>query len=156
MPIDFRRFTLPIQVLPKHDGQGFDGRRHYVPRKKHLNALAIRLLARQYAPPEPWTGPIQLDIHCVRKTPRRIPKGQWEDLEWTEIYGLPHCEGPPDVDNQMKQAWDAIEGLFFVNDYQVSATRDTKSWGIEGCVHIFVAQLTPAEHRVLVRQWWNE
>lgn len=155
MPIHYRRFTLPIQVLPKHDGEGYDGRRHYVPRKKELNAKAIHILAREYAPPEPWTGPIQLDIHCVRLLPKRLPE-RWKGVDRATLEGLPQFECKPDYTNQLKQAEDALEGVFFLDDHQVCCGTKSKSWGIEGCVRIFVAELTSAEHRALVRQWWKE
>ncbi len=157
MPIDFRRFTLPIQVMSKHDGDGFTrdrGGRHYIPTKKLVNANAIRDLSRQYAPPEPWKGPIRLDVHCVRNFPVRLPK-KWKGAARTALDGLPHFEGKPDIDNQLKQVGDAIEGLFYEDDHQVCCGTRSKSWGVEGCVHIFVAELRPDEHRALVREWWN-
>ncbi len=154
MPIEYRKFTLPIQVIPSHHSTDAQRRHHYMPKKKRLNANAIRLLARGYAPPEPWTGPIQLDVHCVRQLPKRLPK-RWKGMDRAELVGLPHFEGKPDITNQLKQAEDAIKGLYYVDDDQVCCGTRSKSWGVEGCVHIFVAELTPDEHRTLVRQWWS-
>lgn len=131
---------LDFKVLPKHDGHGArimrkpDGRhwiQFYVPKAKADNVAAIQTLARPYAPPEPWTGPIRLDLYFRLRMLK-----SWSKREREEHVGMRHWERHPDLDNLRKQVQDALQGLFYVDDRQICEGHTRKTWGWESAVQV--------------------
>lgn len=73
----------------------------------------------------PWSCPIDAEVDFVYAVPESWDpwkreaalKGEWLHVE------------SPDMDNSEKLLWDALEGVFYVNDKQVREKRVRKTYG---------------------------
>ena len=65
-----------------------------------------------------------------------------------ELDGAPHIQ-KPDVDNYVKALFDALTGVLWEDDDQVSYLSATKAWGRKPCIIIYADEdterLTPVE-----------
>jgi Holliday junction resolvase RusA-like endonuclease len=81
--------------------------------KKKGYLFEITMAARQYAPPEPFLGPVHLEMLFVLPRPKYAMAKSYDDgLIWAPVH--------PDEDNLSKAAVDGLSGAgFWKNDAQI-------------------------------------
>lgn len=107
--------------------------------------LVARLL--EHRPPEPFTGPVRLDVAFVRKIPDGWP-------QWKRAAALDGSFWPitrPDRGNALKLIEDAMSGLFYADDAQVVDGSVTKRYGSAEGYQIVLTPLDQATRPVLER-----
>ena len=83
---------------------------------KHLKRT-IRILSQPHSPRRPWSGPVRASLTLELPIPKTFAKWQREAAELGYI--TPIARGCGDRDNYEKGVFDALEGLFYVDDSQV-------------------------------------
>ena len=110
-------------ILPKQGDRSTirNGKiRHYTDKRVAGNAKLLAVLLGPHAPPEPWTGPVTVEVIAgfhLRKTESAIVRE----------YGWDWDDTKPDPDNISKQVLDVLQRCgFFKNDSQVVRLVVTK------------------------------
>lgn len=80
-------------------------------------------VAQNYAPAEPWEGPVGIELHFGLPKPKSAPKRRrvWPDKR-------------PDLDKLTRAVLDALTYVVFVDDSQVIDIRASKDYGAPGVV----------------------
>lgn len=81
---------------------------------------SVRLQSTAHAPPQPYEGGIILELDFLVPQPKSDPK--WLK-EWR---AMKERRKKPDLDNYSKAIKEALEGLFYKDDAQVSSLRAVK------------------------------
>lgn len=91
--------------------------------KETVNAeTTIRLTAVPYFS-QPIEGPVRIDVLAVFAPPK-----SWSNPKTKRLLGGPHIQRP-DFDNILKSVCDALNGVAYGDDGQISEARCTKVWG---------------------------
>lgn len=91
-------------------------------------------VAQNYAPKEPWEGPVGIELHFGLPKPKSAPKKKrvWPDKR-------------PDLDKLTRAVLDALTYVVFADDSQVIEIQASKDYGAPGVVveirRILVAEL---------------
>lgn len=91
-------------------------------------------VAQNYAPKEPWEGPVGIELHFGLPKPKSAPKKKrvWPDKR-------------PDLDKLTRAVLDALTYVVFADDSQVIEIQASKDYGAPGVVveirRIHVAEL---------------
>ena len=91
-------------------------------------------VAQNYAPKEPWEGPVGIELHFGLPKPKSAPKKKrvWPDKR-------------PDLDKLTRAVLDALTYVVFADDSQVIEIQASKDYGAPGVVveirRIFAAEL---------------
>ncbi len=113
------------RVFPVRTKTGFIVRRGVTPEKTaNYEALIKQLFAVAYPGFIPLEGPLSLVIEACLLIPKSVSGKRQAAMEAGEI--LP--EKRPDVDNIMKTAADALQGLAFRNDSQIADAQIKKRY----------------------------
>ncbi len=80
-------------------------------------------VAQNYAPKEPWEGPVGIELHFGIPKPKSAPKRRrvWPDKR-------------PDLDKLTRAVLDALTYVVFADDSQVIDLRASKDYGPPGVV----------------------
>ncbi len=80
-------------------------------------------VAQNYAPPEPWEGPVGIELHFGLPKPKSAPKRKrvWPDKR-------------PDLDKLTRAVLDALTYVVFADDSQVVEIHASKDYGAPGVV----------------------
>ena len=80
-------------------------------------------VAQNYAPREPWEGPVGIELHFGLPKPKSAPKRKrvWPDKR-------------PDLDKLTRAVLDALTYVVFADDSQVIEIRASKDYGAPGVV----------------------
>lgn len=80
-------------------------------------------VAQDYAPAEPWDGPVGIELHFGLPKPKSAPKRKrvWPDKR-------------PDLDKLTRAVLDALTYVVFADDSQVVEIRASKDYGAPGVV----------------------
>ncbi len=80
-------------------------------------------VAQDYAPEEPWHGPVGINLHFGLPKPKSAPKRRrvWPDKR-------------PDLDKLTRAVLDALTYVVFADDSQVIDIRASKDYGPPGVV----------------------
>lgn len=80
-------------------------------------------VAQNYAPSEPWEGPVGIELHFGLPKPKSAPKRKrvWPDKR-------------PDLDKLTRAVLDALTYVVFADDSQVIDIRASKDYGAPGVV----------------------
>ncbi len=86
-------------------------------------------VAQNYAPKEPWDGPVGIELHFGLPKPKSAPKRKrvWPDKR-------------PDLDKLTRAVLDALTYVVFADDSQVIDIRASKDYGAPG-VHVEVRRI---------------
>lgn len=82
----------------------------YTPKATKEAEKAFKLAANRYAPPQPFEGPVVVDIVFSFEYIKSLPKKHRE---------LSYHIKKPDLDNLVKLVLDSMNGIFFKDDSQV-------------------------------------
>jgi len=90
-------------------------------------------VAQNYAPKEPWEGPVGIELHFGIPKPKSAPKRRrvWPDKR-------------PDLDKLTRAVLDALTYVVFADDSQVVEIQASKDYGAPGVV-VEVRRIVPAE-----------
>ena len=123
--------TIPGEPIGK--GRPRLGRRHtYTPEKTQRWEQAAAWEARRQHKGDPLEGPIDLDVRAVFAIPKSWPKWKREAAEDT----LVSHTVKPDASNVLKAVEDALNGIAFRDDSQISSVTIIKWYGSEPCVQV--------------------
>ncbi len=125
-------FTIPGAPQGKQRARSGNGH-HYTPQKTRDYEAIIRMhahMAMQGQPPV--TGPAR--VHIVASVPMPV---SWSDRKRKATVNTP-CMSKPDWDNIGKVICDAINGIVYADDKQVTYASVEKYWGVNGCVDVEV------------------
>ena len=80
-------------------------------------------VAQNYAPKEPWEGPVGIELHFGLPKPKSAPKKKrvWPDKR-------------PDLDKLTRAVLDALTYVVFADDSQVIEIQASKDYGAPGVV----------------------
>ena len=87
------------------------------------------LAAAAQVPGMPWAGPVRVGITMEIQRPKSRKRGSY----WVTT--------KPDLDNAAKGLLDALNGIFFHDDRQVSVLVATKTYSEESCTTVTVRLL---------------
>jgi crossover junction endodeoxyribonuclease RusA len=93
-------------------------------------------VAQNFAPKEPWDGPVGIELHFGLPKPKSAPKKKrvWPDKR-------------PDLDKLTRAVLDALTYVVFADDSQVIEIQASKDYGAPGVVvevrRIHTAEFTP-------------
>jgi crossover junction endodeoxyribonuclease RusA len=78
-------------------------------------------VAQRFAPPEPWDGPVGIELHFGIPKPKSAPKKRrvWPDKR-------------PDLDKLTRAVLDALTYVVFADDSQVVELSASKDYGAPG------------------------
>lgn len=93
-------------------------------------------VAQNYAPEEPWDGPVGIELHFGLPKPKSAPKKKrvWPDKR-------------PDLDKLTRAVLDALTYVVFADDSQVIEIQASKDYGAPGVVVEIHRILTAEFHR---------
>ena len=133
------QFLVDIKPKPQQRHRS-NGRFQYDPSSKDKQDFLF--LVKQYAPPKPIMGIIEMDItfcykrpasHFIMKNKQKVLK---ENAPFFKI-------GRPDVDNLAKFYLDAMQGTFYKDDSQVVSLRANKLYGEK---HYVMIKIIPSKN----------
>jgi len=78
---------------------------------------------------EPFKGPIRLNTYFYRSMPTNAPKGSVKRIAWVRRHLL---LTRPDLTNYRKACEDALNGIVFLDDGQVTEGEMSKAWCLFG------------------------
>lgn len=117
------KFTLPIEPVAKGRPRFSKSGHAYTPEKTRRYEAAVKAYSRKFAPRPPFTGPVSLTCVFYMPPPKR------------KVREHPTCK--PDLDNLTKPIKDALNGIMWLDDGQVTkitaykvydwTTRETKT-----------------------------
>lgn len=114
----------------------------YTPKKTKDNSAYIRLVvASVLEMDEPSTMPIEIKMEFSFEPPRSASAKKREQL-LTIGY---HCI-KPDVDNLVKQIYDALNGLVWADDKQICRSIEIKHYGERAYARIIVNELEDGDY----------
>ena len=133
------RFEIPGPPKGKARHRTTKSGHSYTPKETVRYENLVRLCftaARQNdgASPEPWTGPVWLDVEAVFSVPASWPRWKTEKALLTAYR---HC-GRPDLDNVVKAVLDGLNGVAYKDDAQVCAIQARKRYGKTPRVKVMV------------------
>lgn len=138
-------FTIPGGIGGKgrprfmsgKDPRGGNYVRVYTPLKTKSDEAMVRQFAHDAMKPldgDTLQGPLELTMHVVRVCPPSWSKTKKSGAKW--------ITGKPDADNSLKLIGDAMNGIVYHDDAQISCVSFHRTYGEENSVHITVAELT--------------
>lgn len=112
---------------------------HTVPKRKGTEwGTLIGVVAQQHAPPEPWTGPVVLELHFDVPRPMSAKKSVTQPLK------------RPDLDNLVHKLTDQFNGVFWLDDAQIVMLTATKSFGENGRTGLRVVVREHVEYALML------
>lgn len=111
--------------------------RLYTPKTTIMGQDAVKNAYLEKYRPDPAIGPLWIEIIAFIKPPASTSKAKREAMFAGEIYPT----GRPDIDNLLKLAMDALEGLAYKNDSQIVAGYPKKKYGPREGVEIKIERM---------------
>ncbi len=116
-------FSAHFPFEPRGKGRPRLGRNAtYTDAKTREFERLVAAIARCEMVGPPVDGPVAVEIYCHFGMPK-----SWSRTRRAERDGRPHTS-KPDADNIAKSVCDALEGIVFWKDQQVSALKVEKRW----------------------------
>ena len=127
------------KVFPVKTRAGFIVRRGVTPEKTLSYETLIReLFAVKYPGFRPLEGPLALEVEAFLGIPKSASRKKREGME----AGIIIPEKRPDFDNLAKTAADALQGLAFRDDAQISDGVIRKRWGAVPGMRILISRVS--------------
>jgi Holliday junction resolvase RusA-like endonuclease len=134
MQIKFTVFGIPVaKGRPKFTKRGFA----YTPKKTVNAENDFKMQALKFKPSVPWEGAISLTARFFMPIPASMPKKFRISAEG-EI--MPHTKRP-DADNLLKLISDAMNGIFFKDDNQISDLQIEKRYSAKPRIEVLIEDL---------------
>lgn len=86
-------------------------------------------------------GAVEVGVVAIMPIPESWPRGKRNDA----ARGLLRPLSRPDADNFLKVACDALNGIVWRDDSQITDTQIRKRYGLEPALQIFVRQIEVSE-----------
>lgn len=119
-------FEVPLQPVGKGRPRFTRHGHAYTPTKTRDFEKAVAQAFRvAYPDHEPFTGPVSVEVYAFFAIPESWTK---KKREAALAGGVPHI-GRPDADNCLKVVEDALNGLAFVDDSQITDASVQKRYG---------------------------
>lgn len=112
----------------------------YTPPKTRKAEETFAARAMKSAPSEPTLDALEVELTFVLSPPKSWPKWKAEAV----AEGLVPHTTRPDLDNYVKLALDALNGLFFVDDKQIIGITARKKYGLIPQTRVVLRRLPPA------------
>jgi Holliday junction resolvase RusA-like endonuclease len=112
----------------------------YTPAKTRKAEETFAARAMRFAPPEPTLDALEVELTFVLSPPQSWPKWKAEAVAEGLI---PHTTRP-DLDNYVKLVLDALNGVFFVDDKQITGIVGRKKYGLIPQTRVVLRRLPPA------------
>lgn len=135
-------FTIPGTPRGKERARTAPGQdRPYTPAatvaaEREVAALYLQAATKR----RPLTGPVRLDIVAVFQIPEGFPRA----LRDAAARGLVPCMNKPDRDNIEKLVCDALNGLAWCDDAQITSGETVKRYGSPARTEVRVEELIVA------------
>lgn len=112
--------NIPGNPIPKQSARFSIVNNHihkYQPKSitNNKNTIALTALAQLPKDFKPFSSPISASITFAFQPLKSFPKSKLQTLD-TQIF---HKPTKPDLDNLIKQLWDALQSIIFLNDSQI-------------------------------------
>jgi Holliday junction resolvase RusA-like endonuclease len=131
MQIKFIVYGIPVaKGRPKFTKRGFA----YTPKKTVNAENDFKMQALKFKPPVPWECAIALTARFFMPIPASMPKKFRFSAE-NEI--MPHSKRP-DADNLLKLISDAMNGIFFKDDNQISDLQIEKRYSARPRIEVVI------------------
>lgn len=114
------QFTIPGRAVGKSSPRVMRNGGVTYPKKTKEWMSLVKLLARRASPPEPWLGPIQVDIQVVIKPGSR---------PYTKAKPTDEPTSKPDLDNIVKGIADPMSKVIYKDDSQITRLSVSKRFG---------------------------
>jgi Holliday junction resolvase RusA-like endonuclease len=109
----------------------------YDPKDSKEYKDTVYSVALQHRPSQPLTGAVSVGIMCFRSIPKSFSRKKTEMAENGEI--LPTTK--PDVDNYAKGIKDALKGVIWQDDSQVTFLSVSKRYSVTPRVEIAIMEV---------------
>ncbi|MBT2601403.1 MULTISPECIES: RusA family crossover junction endodeoxyribonuclease [unclassified Oceanobacillus] len=109
----------------------------YDPKESKEYKQYVALIAKQYAPKIPYEGPLSVRL----KIYRQIPKSTTKKDRALYIEGIKRPVVKPDTDNYTKAVLDALNGIIFKDDSQVTDLFASKYYSDKPRIEIDIQEL---------------
>lgn len=107
----------------------------YTPAETKAAAEAFAWQSKRYAPRAPLAGALRVDLVFIVPAPTRL------DSERSRVW--PHVR--PDIDNYTKLVYDALNGMFWIDDGQICANTGTKRYGHPPRTEVRISRLSDVD-----------
>ena len=108
-PIEFETRGIPTaKGRPRVMKSGFT----YTPKKTKVAEESFLVQALNYKPERPIDQPIKIEMEFYFPIPKGTSKKKRETLKW--------YDKRPDIDNLGKLCMDALDGIFYLDDKQIT------------------------------------
>lgn len=135
--IEFTVYGEPVaQGRPRFTTRG-GKTRAYDPGKSSDYKDYVSLAATQHAPETLLEGPLYLEVNVFRPIPKSFSKKKAAEAE----NGLVLPVTKPDIDNYAKGIKDALKGILWVDDSQVTDTLLKKRYSSKPRIEIKVVKI---------------
>ena len=140
---ELRRTTIEITGAPVAKGRGravstSSGTRVITPEKTKKWEADARTEARyQMGQAEPFTQPLSISTIVTITPPKSWPNWKRE----AALEGLIPHTNKPDIDNVVKAAMDALNGIVYVDDALAYRIDARKAWGVRPSVWVLVTEV---------------
>ncbi len=118
--------AVPIQIVGKARPRVLRNGRVYTPKKTVVVEKSIATVAKaEMQGHEPYDGPLACDASFIFVPPKSWSKKKREEA----IKFHDPVERKPDIDNALKTALDALNGIVYPDDKKVTDVRMSKYYG---------------------------
>ncbi len=91
--------------------------------------------AAKFVDAKPYTCPVSVDVVITEPVPKSFPKWKREAAELGLL-----CPPVGDLDNKIKAITDALNGLAYIDDKQISHMSGVKQYGDEHYIFVRIAR----------------
>ena len=131
------KFLIRVKPKPQQRHRS-RGRFQYDPSSKDKEDFL--LLAKQYAPKNPTSKPIELNLTFCYKRPRHHYTSKNKVLTLKKDAEF-YKKSKADLDNLIKFVADSLSGIFYKDDAQIVSISACKVWGSEDYVYVHLSSL---------------
>ncbi|MCE2563360.1 RusA family crossover junction endodeoxyribonuclease [Komagataeibacter sp. FNDCF1] len=117
-------FTVPGPLRGKGRPR-FGNGRTFTDSKTMTAEAFVRSCAALACPLAPIDGPVSLDIRITRGIPKSWPNKRRQ----AALQGRLHATGKPDLDNVVKLVGDALNGIIWRDDSQITSVTCSRHFG---------------------------
>ena len=130
-----RKLVIPGKPLGKQRPRVLKTGVAYTPKQTvNYEAVVRSLYIQEYAAEKPFDGPVSMRIKAYYQIPKSASKRKREDM----LHGIILPTVRPDVDNISKIITDALNGVAYLDDKQITECYTEKCYGEAPSVSVVI------------------
>ena len=131
-------FEVPGKIIGKGRPRlnTYSGSVYTPTRTKDYESLVMQYFLLKYPRYKPFEGRVQVEINALFEVPKSTKKADKELMLSNQI----HPTRKPDIDNMVKIIRDAMNGIAFKDDIQITKLNVEKTYSTQEKVQIKISQ----------------